>query len=209
MIQQIIFVILCLIVFKLAFDRYNRIYKNINLGKDYDTTGHDGTRMKNMLLVAFGQKKMFKRIVPALLHLTIYSAFLVTQIELLEIFVDGIFGTHRFFYPYLSIELPYVGMTVYAAIISTIEILSVLAFVATFAFLARRNLLKLPRFVKPEMGGWPKLDANIILFVEIILVTCIFMMNGADEVLYNHGHSHAHGVEPGEIGSYGFAISQF
>ena len=149
-----------------------------------------------MLLVAFGQQKMFTRPIPAILHLCLYVAFVITQIELIEIIVDGISGNHRFFMHFLG--------RFYTFIISFIEVLSVLAFVATFAFLARRNLLKVPRLVKNELNGWPKLDANLILIAEIILICFIFMMNGADEVLYKLGQSHAEGQ-----GSFGFAISQF
>ncbi len=202
MIQQILFAIVAIAVFGFVFDRYSKIYRNIMLGTAYDHGGNEATSIKNMMLVAFGQKKMFKRIVPAILHMFVYVAFLITQIELIEILVDGFFGKHRFF-------RPIIGPGIYGLMISFIEILSVLALVATFAFLARRNLLKLPRFHKDEMTGWPKLDGNMILILEIILVTCIFTMNGADEVLYNIGHSHAEGVEYHEKGSYGFAISQY
>lgn len=177
-----------------------KIRSNILLGRDVDRTDKSSERWKTMLLVAFGQKKMFQRPLPALLHLAVYSAFVITQIELIEIVADGLTGNHRLFMSSLG------GF--YTFIISFIEILSVLAFIATFAFLARRNLLKVPRFVKSEMNGWPKLDANLILIFEIILVTFIFMMNGADEVLYNRGLTHANGVE-GVSGSFGFAVSQF
>ena len=113
-----------------------------------------------MLLVAFGQKKMFQNILPAIFHFFIYAAFVITSVELLEIVVDGLFGSHRYFAKTLG------GF--YVFIVSTIEILSVLAFVATLVFLARRNLLKIPRFHMDEMTGWPKLDGNIILYLEII-----------------------------------------
>jgi heterodisulfide reductase subunit C len=148
-----------------------------------------------MALIAFGQKKMFTRPIPALLHFTLYAAFIITQIELLEIIVDGLFGTHRFFKTGLG------GF--YTFLISFIEILSLLALVATLAFLSRRNLLKLPRFNKAEMLGWPTKDANLILIMEIVLVACIFTMNGTDEVLYSLGKSHYEGT-----GSFNFAISQ-
>lgn len=208
MIQQIIFAIAVIGAFGFAFNKYFQIYRNIRLGSDYIVSGSEAARWKNMLLIAFGQKKMFKRIVPALMHLAIYLAFLITQIELLEIFWDGFFGEHRFFKPYLeAISIPFTSIGFYTFIISTIEILSVCAFGATIVFLARRNALKLPRFHKAEMGGWPKWDGNIILVLELMLITFIFCMNGADEVLYNHGHSHAHGVHEGDIGSYNFAIT--
>ncbi len=210
MIQQIAFAIAVIGAFGFAFSKYAQIYRNINLGKAYDTSGSEISRMKNMLLVAFGQKKMFKRIIPAMLHMAVYVAFLITQIELLEILWDGFFGEHRFFMPYLNkIFIPFTSLDLYTVTISMIEILSVCAFGATIAFLARRNALKLPRFQMDEMTGWPKWDGNIILVLEIILITFIFCMNGADEVLYNTGHSHAHGVAYGEKGSYGFVVSQF
>ncbi len=196
MIQQVLFAIVVVAAFGFAFRKYSQIYRNIKLGQDYKVQGNDFERFKNLFLVAFGQKKMFKRMIPAVLHLFIYAAFMITQIELLEIFWDGFFGTHRYFRPYLG------GF--YTFVISFIEILSVLAFIATVIFLARRNALKLPRFHMDEMTGWPKWDGNIILVMEIMLIIFIFHMNGADEVLYNMGET-----EYGEKGSYGFAISQF
>ncbi len=198
MIQQVLFAIVVVGAFGFALNKYAKIYRNIMLAKDYDTQGNDFQRMKNVGLIAFGQKKMFKRMVPALLHLCIYAAFMITQIELIEIFIDGFTGSHRFFRDALG------GF--YTFTISFIEILSVLAFVATIAFLARRNALKLPRFHMDEMTGWPKWDGNLILVFELMLIIFIFHMNGADEVLYNMGKS---GQHPGEVGSYGFAISQF
>jgi heterodisulfide reductase subunit C len=193
-----ILVFAVLLVGGLGFFTYNilKVRSNILLGRDIDRTDNKGERWKTMLLVAFGQKKMFTRPIPALLHLCLYVAFVITQIELIEIFVDGLSGKHRIFMDALG------GF--YTFIISFIELLSVLAFVATFAFLARRNLLKVPRLVKSELNGWPKLDANLILIAELTLICFIFMMNGADEVLYNRGLTHA--SESG--GSFGFLISQ-
>ena len=182
MIQQIIFSIALLGVSFLAFKSYKHIYKSIKLGKDLKVGGNIGTRWKNTLLVAFGQKKMFKRVIPAILHLFIYVAFLFTQIELIEIIIDGLSGQHRFFAPYLG------GL--YTLIINTIEFLSLGAFIATSIFLWRRNLLKVPRLVMPEMNGWPKIDANNILFAEIVLVLAIFTMNGADTVLQQIDSAH-------------------
>ena len=173
--QQIIFILLVGISGAFAFRSYRKIYRNIHFGKPESISGDTGQRWKNVLLVAFGQQKMFKRWIPAVLHLFIYVAFLFTQIELIEILIDGFFGVHRFFAPYLG--------AFYTLIISSIEVLSFLALIATFVFLARRNLLKIPRFVKPEMGGWPKLDGNLILFGELALVAGIFTMNGADVLL--------------------------
>lgn len=172
-----------------------KIIRNIKLGKDVNRSDNSPARWNNMFLVAFGQKKMFSRPVPALLHFALYTAFVITQIELVEILIDGVFGTHRFFKPYLG------GF--YTFLISFIEILSVLALTATVAFLSRRNLLKLPRLNKAELLGWPRKDANLILLMEIVLVTCIFTMNGADEALYNLGKSHFEGQ-----GSFNFSVSQ-
>ena len=169
-----------------------KIIRNINLGKDIDRKDQPAERFKLMTLVALGQKKMFARPIPAILHLFLYAAFVITQIELIEIIVDGISGSHRIFRPSLG------GF--YTFMVSFIEILSVLAFIGTIAFLARRNLLKVPRLVKSELNGWPKLDANFILIAEIILICFIFMMNGADEVLYSRGLSHAANLGDGSLG---------
>lgn len=177
----------------------NQIRKNILLGRPADLSDNAGQRMKNMLLVAFGQQKMFKRWIPATLHFFIYAAFLLTQIELIEILIDGVSGMHRALRPALG------GF--YTFLISFIEVLSMLAFFATLTFLARRNLLKIPRFHKDEMTGWPKLDGNIILYLEILLLVFIAMMNGADEVLYTKGATHAVGAAG--TGSFGFAVSSW
>ncbi|MCS7035272.1 MAG: (Fe-S)-binding protein [Saprospiraceae bacterium] len=177
-----------------AYRGYARVWQNIHLGKPEPTEGNRAARWRNVLLVAFGQQKMFKNWLPAVLHLFIYIAFLITQVELIEILVDGLTGAHRFFAPYLK------GF--YTFVISFIEVLSVLAFVATVAFLARRNLLKVPRFWKPEMKGWPFRDANYILIGEIILIVGIFTMNGADTVLQSRGVEHY--VKTGS-----FAVSQW
>lgn len=182
MLQQIIFSIVTLGAFWWATQQFMKIRRNILLGKDEEVSDDSGARWRNVLLIAFGQKKMFKRWIPAVLHFFIYAAFVITQIELIEIFIDGFFGVHRFFADKIG------GL--YTFIISFIEILSVLAFVATFAFLARRNLLKIPRFMKSEMTWWPKLDANLILFGELALLIGIFSMNGADVVLQELDPAH-------------------
>jgi len=180
--QQLIFIALVGTVGYFAFKKFRSVYLNIMMGKSEKIEGSTSERITNVLLIAFGQKKMFKRWIPAVLHLFIYVAFLFTQIELIEIIIDGIFGVHRFFAPFLG------GF--YTLIISTIEVLSFLALVATFIFLYRRNLLKIPRFIKSEMKGFPTLDANIILFAEIFLVIGIFTMNGADSVLQGLDPTH-------------------
>ena len=189
--SSIIFVLL--VVFGTALFAWNvwKIRYNISLGRKLDRSDRAGDRWKTMLLVAFGQKKMFARPIPALLHLAIYVAFVITQIELIEIIADGTSGGHRTFREALG------GF--YTFMISFIEILSVLALIATFAFLARRNMLTIPRFKMDELKGWPKNDANLILLMEIVLVTCIFTMNGADEAILNLTSNE----------SYSFAVSQY
>ncbi len=185
MIQIIAFILLFGVSMFMAFRAFSKIRRNILLGGgDYDVVDDTPQRIKNTLLIAFGQQKMFKNWIPAVFHFFIYAAFVITQIELIEIFVDGFTGNHRIFLPFLG------GF--YTFIISFIEILSVLAFVATFVFLARRNLLKIPRFIKPEMNGWPKLDGNLILIGELLLLIGIFSMNGADVVLQDIDPEHYH-----------------
>jgi heterodisulfide reductase subunit C len=173
--HQLIFSVLTLASFGFFAFNLRKIAQNIHMGLPLDRTDRMADRWRTMLLVALGQKKMFTRPIPAILHLSLYAAFVITQIELVEILVDGISGSHRFFQDSLG------GF--YTFMISFIEILSVLAFIGTIAFLARRNMLKLPRLSMKELVGWPTLDANLILVFELILISFIFTMNGADEVL--------------------------
>lgn len=168
-----------------------KIRANILLGRSMDRSDRPSERWKTMFLVALGQKKMFTRPIAAFLHLLIYVAFVITQIELIEIIADGFSGGHRTFQEALG------GF--YTFMISFIELLSVGAFIATITFLSRRNLLKLPRFNMAELKGWPMKDANLILIMEIVLIACIFTMNGADEMLLSK--------ESGGTHSYGFLIS--
>lgn len=200
----IAFCVLSGATFLIAGKKYLEIYQNINLGKDANISGSIGERWKNVFLIALGQKKMFKNLLPALLHLMVYVAFVITQIELIEIFIDGFTGGHRQLFNWFGESSFFSAL--YVGTISFIEILSLLALIATIIFLWRRNLLKIPRFNKEEMKGWPFKDANLILIFEVILVCCIFTMNGVDEVLFNNGVSKNH---MGETGSYGFALSQF
>lgn len=182
MISILLFMLITVGGFSLAFLNFRKIYRNISLGKPEGPLDQQGTRLKNMLLVAFGQKKMFGLWKPAVLHLAIYTAFLLTQLELIEIIFDGISHSHRVLAPLLG------GF--YTFLISAIEFLSLLALVATVIFLYRRNVLKLSRFQKPEMKGWPRLDANLILIGEILLVTAIFTMNSTDRVLQQTDPQH-------------------
>lgn len=188
--QQLIFGVLTLASFGFFAFNLRKIAQNIHMGLPLDRSDRKADRWRTMLLVALGQKKMFTRPIPALLHLALYASFVITQIELIEILIDGICGSHRFFQESLG------GF--YTFIISFIEVLSVLAFVATVAFLARRNMLKLPRLNMKELSGWPTQDANLILIFELVLISFIFTMNGADEVLQTYAGN-----------SNGFAISSW
>jgi len=173
--QTIFFLIFSILAFSIAGRKFLTIQRNILLGKDENISDRINERIRNVILIAFGQKKMFKKPLVALMHLFIYVAFVITQVEFLESMIDGLFGTHRIFGSFLG--------SFYTFAISTIEVLSVLALIATIGFLSRRNILRIARFQKPEMKGWPSLDANIILFGEITLIFAIFCMNGADMVL--------------------------
>lgn len=181
MTQSLLFALVAIGAFGYAFLQFRKIYQKVNLGQETVIDGSTAERWRNVALVAFGQKKMFKRIIPAVLHLFIYVAFIFTQIELIEILIDGFFGVHRFFADKLGFF--------YTALINSIEILSLLALIATFNFLIRRNLLSIPRFKGLELQGWPHRDANLILYGEIVLVLAIFTMNGADVLLQEQLHS--------------------
>ncbi len=185
--QQLIFVLLFAFSVRFFSRHIRNIIDIIREGKPENRSDKPQERLKNMLLLAFGQKKMFRNWIPAILHFFIYAAFVITQIELIEIIIDGTLGIHRVFWN----VVPLGGF--YTFIISFIEILSVLALVATIAFLTRRNLLKVPRFWSREMTAAPRNDANLILLGEMLLITGIFTMNTADMTLHN--------------GEYGFAVS--
>jgi heterodisulfide reductase subunit C len=178
--EQIIFSILCILSFGFAAKRIISIKRNINLGVDWTPSSTPLEKWKNVIFIALGQKKMFKKWLPAILHLFIYIAFIFTQIELIEILIDGVTGSHRVFLPILGFF--------YFFIINFIEVLSLLALIGTFVFLARRNLLKIPRFQSVELKGWPSLDALIILLAEIVLVFFIFTMNSADVALHQNSY---------------------
>ncbi|MBC8047251.1 MAG: 4Fe-4S dicluster domain-containing protein [Fimbriimonadaceae bacterium] len=172
LIPQVLFILIFGITVYVASKKYMSIRRNILLGRDEDLSDNPALRWKNMVLFALGQKKMFRNFIPAFFHLFIYVSFVIVNIEVLEIAIDGIFGTHRFFAPYLG------GF--YTFLISFIEMLSALALIATFIFIIRRNIIKVKRFTQPELKGWPFKDANFILLMELILVTAILMMNATD-----------------------------
>ena len=155
--------------------------RNVKLGKPYDRTDRKNERWKNVLLVAFGQKKMFKRPIPALLHLAVYLGFIIINIEVIEIIIDGVFGTHR--------VLKFAG-SFYDFLIASFEVLAFLVIVAVMLFWIRRNIIKLRRFNMPEMEGWPKKDANYILYFEFVLMTAFLTMNAADKKLQLLNHPH-------------------
>jgi heterodisulfide reductase subunit C len=175
MIQQIAFLITLGVATYFISKRALRIRANIRLGKKNAPDGPTKERLGNMLLVAFGQKKMFKKVVPAILHFFIYVGFLVINLEVLEFVLDGLFGTHRVFAPYLG--------TFYGVLMNIFEFLAVAVLLACVFFLSRRHILKIPRFQSAEMTKWPRMDATIILLIEIVLMSAILLMNASDQVL--------------------------
>jgi heterodisulfide reductase subunit C len=192
-VQIVLFIALSGVATYFAYKGYSSVYKNIQLGRKEDFSGNTSERLRNVLLVALGQKKMFKNLTPAILHLFIYVGFVITQIELLEIFIDGFTGSHRIIYHAVH-DIP-VLCALYVFTISMIEVLSVTVFIVTVCFLVRRWLLRVPRLNMPELKGWPIKDATIILLGEIYLLTCIFSMNTGDMAMHN--------------GEYGFVVSGF
>ena len=158
-IDNVLFLLLLIAGFGLFFKSLKEIYRNIKLGREINRTDHPSERWKVMAKVALGQSKMKKRPIAAILHLFVYVGFVIINIELIEIIVDGIFGTHRFL---ASIF----GDTLYGVFTATLEILAALVVIAVVAFFIRRNGLKIPRLSSIELKGWPKHDANWILVIE-------------------------------------------
>ena len=148
-----------------------KLIRNIKLGQDVDVSNHRSERWKNMIRIALRQSKMVRRPVAGLMHLIVYLGFVIINIEVLEIIIDGIFGTHRIF--------SFLG-GFYGFLIGSFEVLAVLVLVAVIIFWIRRNILKLQRFWKPEMTSWPKNDANFILYFEMVLMTLFLVMNATD-----------------------------
>ncbi len=170
--SQIAFVLLMAAAIFLFTKRVRAIRRNILLGKDADYSDHPGQRWRNLLLLAFGQKKMFANPLVAVLHFVIYAGFIIINIEVLEIVLDGIFGTHRLF------RAPLGGF--YNFLINAFEWLALGVIIVCVVFLARRNILKLKRFISHDLDGWPRSDANYILVTEIILMLLFLTMNAAD-----------------------------
>jgi ferredoxin len=170
--QQVAFLITFGVAVFFVWKRAVAIKANIALGKHEEITGDTSQRWRNLLLVAFGQKKMFKRPLPAIFHFFIYVGFLVINLEVLEFIIDGLAGTHRIFSPYLG------GF--YDVLMNIFEFLAVAVLVSCVIFLFRRNVIRLPRFQNPELNGWPRMDANLILVTEIVLMCAILTMNATD-----------------------------
>ena len=159
-----------------------KIRSNILLGKDVDRSDQAGRRWGQMIRVALGQSKMVVRPVAGIMHIIVYVGFILINIELLEIVIDGILGTHRIFAPYLG--------SFYDVVIGTFEILAALVLVAVVVFWIRRNVIRLQRFIKPEMEGWPKKDADLILYFEVVLMFLFLSMNATDALLQQANYPH-------------------
>jgi ferredoxin len=170
-----------------------KIIRNIKLGQDINRSDNAKQRWSNMAMIALGQSKMVKRPIAGILHFFVYVGFVIINIEVLEIIIDGLFGTHRIF--------SFLG-TLYDVLIGSFEILAVLVLVAVILFLVRRNIIKLKRFISSDLKGWPKSDANYILYFEIVLMSLFLLMNAADYhlQLLDFGHYERAGA---------FPISQF
>lgn len=181
MISQLIFFMLLGVSLFLFAKQAQQIYANIQLGKPVDRFDNPKARIKKMLLVAFGQQKMFKRWTPAILHLFVYVGFCIINIEMIEIVIDGLFGTHRI--------LSFLG-GFYNFLIASFEILAFLVLLACLVFLVRRNSMRIKRFQSPELKDWPKTDANLILITEILLMSAFLLMNAADYTLQGLGVGH-------------------
>ncbi|WP_395067214.1 4Fe-4S dicluster domain-containing protein [Flavobacterium sp.] len=158
-----------------------KILRNIKLGKDVNRFDNSSERWKNMAIIALGQSKMVKKPIMGFLHIIVYVGFIVINLEVLEIIIDGIFGTHRIF--------SFLG-SFYSFLIGTFEILALLVLVSVIIFWARRNIIKLKRFVSSDLKGWPKSDANYILYFEVVLMSLFLLMNAADFWLQQAGVSH-------------------
>ena len=172
LISEIIFCLLTLLSFGLFAQKILRIRRSILLGKATDLNDQPGQRWRNVIFLALGQKKMFRKPIVAVLHLIVYIGFIIINIELLEIVLDGILGTHRVFSKSMG------GF--YIFLINTFEILAGLVTIACVIFLIRRNSIKLKRFISKDLEGWPRSDANYILIIEILLMSLFLLMNAAD-----------------------------
>jgi heterodisulfide reductase subunit C len=196
-ISNVIFVLLLIAGAGLFIFNAKKIRRNILLGKEVDRSDRKPERWKIMTLVALGQKKMFTRPIPALLHLFVYVGFVLINIEVLEMFIDGLFGTHRF----LSI-LNFDFFHFYNFLIGFFEVLAFLVTFGCAVFFIRRNIIHVKRLAMKELNGWPRTDANLILCSEIILMSALFLMNAADQTLQQMHSEHY-------FAAGSFPISQF
>jgi heterodisulfide reductase subunit C len=192
---QIAFAIMAFIGIYIFSKRIGEMRRNILMGRDETIETDNATRFRNLLLLAFGQKKMFKNPLVAVMHFILYAGFIIINVEVLEILLDGILGTHRLF------AQPLGGL--YTWLINAFEILAALVVVTCVIFLVRRNVLKIRRFVSGDLNGWPRTDANIILVVEIVLMSLFLTMNATDQILQSRGVAHysEHPVGPFAISS--------
>jgi heterodisulfide reductase subunit C len=175
---NILFAIILIVAIAFFAKNVSRLRRNINLGKDIGSLNNKPQRWKNMAKIAFGQTKMVVRPIAGFLHVIVYVGFIIINIEVLEILIDGIFGTHR-------IGLKFLSTPVYGFLIGSFEVLAVLVLVSVIIFWVRRNVIKLQRFLSAEMTGWPKSDGNIILYFEVVLMCLFLLMNATDTSFQN------------------------
>jgi len=192
MLSSILFLLLFSAAVYFFAKKIKEVNRNINLGRDINLNDRKAERWKTMALVALGQSKMVTRPVAAFFHILIYVGFIIINIEVIEIIIDGIFGTHR--------VLSFMG-SFYNFLIGSFEYLAIGVLAACIVFLSRRNILKLKRFWMREMTSWPRSDANIILVVEILLMSAFLFMNAADHQLQLNGSEH-YSNSNGIIGSF-------
>ena len=176
--SNIIFILILIASVALFARNIKRIIRNIKLGKSVDRSDNPSLRWKTMLKVALGQSKMVVRPIAGIMHVLLYIGFVIINIEVIEIIIDGIFGTHR--------VLSFMG-AFYNFLIASFEVLAILVLVACIVFFVRRNIQRIKRFWNPEMKGWPTTDANLILIFEIILMTAFLFMNAGDNILQQRG----------------------
>lgn len=196
LLPNVLFVVLLAVAVGLFAKNVRKINRNIQLGRAIDRNDRSNERWANMARIALGQSKMVKRPIAGILHIVVYIGFILINIELLEIVVDGILGTHRIFAPFLG------GF--YNVLIGSFEILAALVLVAVIIFWCRRNLIRIQRFWKDEMKGWPKLDADLILYFEVVLMGLFLTMNGADLAIQTQFPDAPHYMQAGA-----FPVSQY
>ncbi len=180
-IPNIIFAILLIVGVGFFVQNIKKIIRNIKLGKDLDRSDSPSERWKNMINIALGQSKMTQRPVAGILHIIVYAGFIIINVEVIEIIIDGLFGTHRVF--------SFAG-GLYSFLIGSFEILAFLVLISVIIFWIRRMILKIPRFWNKEMTSWPKNDALNILYFEMVLMSLFLIMNAADLNLQNMDAAH-------------------